>query len=231
MRLRNGEVEDVKCEACKKLLSHCNFVAETLEKRKERARQGDPPLQDSDATAANNLPNGDADVAAVEGSELQIVPVIPPDQQFSAIHREMTNNAEANVARDITTFFESIHPTYTRLPLGTHGKKFPVRCNVCKTKAFPSGKVLDVTSNKLYAVRHFIGQHEKCSRHQTAIHNPVGELTHGGETMACQGFILHGNGPEALHHFRAQFQKWTTFTNLEQFARHTYQQEMWFEND
>lgn len=79
-------------------------------------------------------------------------------------------------------FIELLNP-------GEWGKRVPARCKLCKTKSAPQGKVFELHLMKLYAVKHFLGQHLEGSTHQRnqAKHDEKVMEKGAGQVTPCQG--------------------------------------------
>ncbi|OLP79395.1 Ankyrin repeat and KH domain-containing protein mask [Symbiodinium microadriaticum] len=66
---------------------------------------------------------------------------------------------------DPMDWVRSLPPTLTVLPAGSHGKALPMRCNICRTKQQPQGKVFDLTKPKRNAIYYFTKQHLESIMH------------------------------------------------------------------
>lgn len=110
---------------------------------------------------------------------------------------------------------------YVILNPGDFGKKLPVRCTICKSKKFPAGKLLDLTTRRLSTVRHFLIQHEKSHSHKEGLR--VLQIPQDFVEPPCQAIQISDrqrSGP--LFEYQKEFHTWCLFACLDSLAKHKY---------
>lgn len=125
----------------------------------------------------------------------------------------------------MSALIASYDGVFVQLEPGKHGKKFPVRCMVCKTHSFPDGKVIDMSSGKVSAAAHFLRQHCASAKHQRSMiaqEALEGEAHIAPEFVECEAYLLDGKGTGLLQKFITEMNLWATFVNLPEFAKHRY---------
>lgn len=65
----------------------------------------------------------------------------------------------------IRDWVRTLEPIITMLPAGTHNKRVPYQCSICKTATWPGGKVGEADQMRLSSVQHYIGRHLRSDTH------------------------------------------------------------------
>ena len=109
----------------------------------------------------------------------------------------------------------SLEPVLQVLPLGTLGKSVPVRCNICKTKRQPQGKVFDITcETNAKAIWRCVQQHLESPGH---LQNMVPGVKLAKDEAAekkikeCNGLRLFDASVSRVAAFRDEVRTWLTF--------------------
>lgn len=213
MRLNLIEGKPVECTACQALLQEHGFEQSKL---------------DESITA---WISGDKSVATSrEQSQVE-----PPQKRIKEKPENSTNKKrkadhDADVKQDrleeenaIQEYLRSFEPTITLLAPGTHGKKHPYRCNVCKTKAWPDGRVGDLVQRKFNMVTTFLHNHISSSMHQKYLQRAHEIQVDHQQAVPCRGLCVNDevNAGKLFQH-RDLFGMWASMANLEEHAKHTY---------
>ena len=104
---------------------------------------------------------------------------------------------------------------------GDFGKKLPIRCTMCRSKKFPQGRVLDLTTRRLSSVEHFLIQHEKSNFHVEGLKR----LQHEEDDveLPCEAIQISDRLTSgALFDYQKEFNTWCLFACLEAQAKHKY---------
>lgn len=119
------------------------------------------------------------------------------------------------------TFLRTLEPMFTLLPKGMFGKKYPLKCTICRTRTFPDGKILEMTSLREKTCRHFVTQHMKCATHQQRAKQQIAEFQ--TPKVKCQALCV--NDPEngsKLYTYKNEFALWAQHSNFVEMAKHPY---------
>ena len=73
----------------------------------------------------------------------------------SEIKQEPLQGPEEESSRTLAlAYLKTLEPTMTLLAAGSFGKRVPVRCNICKPKTWPDGRVLELGNLQVNNVKH-----------------------------------------------------------------------------
>ena len=154
--------KQVSCESCKKLLIQCNF---------------DQAKMDAEVVQGVQQGNsgGDPEEAAA---------------QEPADNKQPVDEPAAEPA-DPMAWVRSLEPTIIQLPAGTHGRKFPFRCTVCKTRRQPDGKLLEAVSSKPCIIRSWLQKHIDTPSHANNLeaYNAMPPCNEEESEVPCEGFL------------------------------------------
>ena len=130
------------CKSCSTLLVQCKFDQAAMEAEVIKAMQAEAPGHDPEE--APEKPSG------ASGQ---------PDQDQD--HDQPDAEPE-----DPMEWVKSLEPVIVQLPPGTHGRKFPFRCTICKTRRQPDGKLLEGVKGNGSSIRGFLQKHIDTPTHQ-----------------------------------------------------------------
>lgn len=191
--------EDLPCKACARLLEECGVEREALKAFLDAA-----PDNHTTSDAVSKEPSANSPPEDAEQSEKEKVKDTMSGMEYA----------------------KSMDPIMVLLEPGSYGKKFPMRCTICRSKAAPAGRVMDLTTMKYKTVKHFVDRHTSCSKHQLALAQKKMESP-GPDIAVTECQALQVNDPLTgghLHDCRAEFELWTSMAFF-QFAKHSYWQE------
>lgn len=143
----------------------------------------------------------------------------PKDAQDPAEQslEEDLSDDEENPGEDPFAWARTLYPTISLLPPGSHGKRLPYRCNLCKTRTWPQGKVGELSKPKKKSIKHFIKQHLKSSAHQRRVremHKLEAPPVPDRQLVPCEG--LGVDDPQvsgALLKYSREFSIWAPMTS------------------
>jgi len=210
--LANGEV---KCNVCKQLMETYKFSSVALAQAIDDWLAGKPVLQpvaDAPEAQAQREPEKETSNAEVEQSSR-------PEKETSIEEAEQSS-------RDAAIAYIQSMEFLTPLPSGGFGKKVPVRCSICRTKAFPEGKILEMSALKLNMVRHFVTQHVRSSTHyrHSVAREQEAEAIVCPEMASCEGLCIDDERAGKLFLHKKEFGLWASFANFEGCAVREYWQ-------
>lgn len=210
--LGNAEAATSKCHACQELLKRCRFSAERLQ------QELDDPTGELATTSKPEDQNAAREVC----------------EEPREVKEEIDPDAKEDQDSDPFAYAKKFPGVIELLPPGSHGKTFPFKCLVCKSKTQPQGKVGELSLAKHYSVKYFIDKHLGCVTHkrnlaslsQTAQEAGAASMEDEERTVPCSGLVLN-NEENAGHLFSLQkeFGLWVSMTNLSQLAVHKYEQD------
>lgn len=163
------------------------------------------------------------------------------EEQMVVAEAEPANaDAEANPENEAVTDVFGVrevikqcgqHMVLSALELGTHDKRVPIKCRVCRSRAFPFGKIFEAHCLKHKVLCHFINQH--CGRpthlsflRRFASTEAVDMQKPSSDTVPsmipCEGMSLT-HSSSRISTFRAELLRWARFTKIKTVLRkHTY---------
>ena len=141
----------------------------------------------------------------------------------SEIKQEPLQGPEEESSRTLAlAYLKTLEPTMTLLAAGSFGKRVPVRCNICKPKTWPDGRVLELGNLQVNNVKHFITQHLSSQRHRSNMLQ-LENLDPAVEQVECAGLsVNNAEVGDKLYKFRAEFELWAVHSNFEGCASHQY---------
>ena len=186
---------EITCAACQQFLEERRFVPGDFK---------------------NSLTNG-INEAASQGSA-ESPPVKKSKRKTGGAEDD---DAEQQDSREeALAWLRTMEPVISVLEPGTFNKKFPFRCNLCKSPQYPEGKVGELSAMTLGSVKHFVGQHLKSGKH-------VENAERGPEDLVrpkapCEGlFVGHRTSGQLFLH-KAEFHLWASIANFQGCASHQY---------
>ena len=215
MQLKFLSQVEVKCDVCKALLNEHGFNEQDLDKCITDVLSG--------ARVMGVLPQIPLPLSDQQDpDEAQREQQLPKDQEQKG---KQTDEIDKRVAA--MNWLRTLAPTCTVLPAGSFGRKYPVQCNICKTKKQPTGKIIELVQMTVDSARYYIGQHYKSGQHQRAMqdiqHEEDNAIT--VERSQCEGLsISDSEQARKLHTYQAEFRIWAMHSNFEGSARHSYTQ-------
>ena len=219
---------EIKCKICKLLMDDYKFSQEDC----ERAQLGElDDIADQVLVDVNQENQQEEKKGEINGNQQH-----QQEEKKGEIHRNRrrqqededessddNNNRYTRV--EAAMYLKSFEPMFTLLPAGSFGKKVPVRCNICKSKSWPNGKVLEMGKLRPYMVKHFVKQHMQSSthfRHAKKLEEPVITV----DKAPCQGLNIEDEeNANMLYTYRAEFELWATYSNFADCAKHEYTRE------
>ena len=121
-------------------------------------------------------------------------------------------------------WLKSHEPTISLLESGSHGKRLPYRCNLCKSDRWPDGKVGELDKLRLNSVQRFVGNHLCSLEHRRSVRR-LSENAEKPETAKCMGLPVNSQQSGQLYTYRQEFAIWAIYANFEDCALHRYRQE------
>ena len=198
--------QEVTCEVCIRNLKMKKFDEQELEAIIEDVKAGRFVK-----TSPVKKPKQKSDDEHAEGAPEDI------KKEKEDKHRDPQESA-----KEVQAYLDSFEGIFTVLPAGSHGKRFPIRCNLCKTRAWPDGKVIEGDVWKLSSVEYFVGKHCESNKHQGATRR-MEPGTIVVRKQPCGG--LHTADPERilyLQRYLAEFNIWATYSNFSGSDKHGY---------
>ena len=196
---------EIKCEVCQSLLKSHHFQAEGLEKTIQSVLAGERER----ASAANQN----------------------EDKEPAQKNTQNGDDAEDNPSNFLAAqaYLKTLEPYMVALEPGTHGKKFPIRCTVCRCKKHPEGKVLELSVMRPNPVKHFTRQHiGKCDKHRRGM-KMLEEAASNKVVVPkvdCAALRVEDEDQGGhLWQFRGEFKLWAEYSNFEGCAKHKYFQQ------
>ena len=165
-----------------------------------------------------------------------------PEPRGDNLESEKEEKRKADARADFEKFrgdpwalMSSMKPIITLLPPGTANKALPFRCNICKSRRNPDGKLCDLVSGTWKSVYYFLHQHIDRPVHQGNLAAYVAE-SEGTSTrvVECEGLCI--DDPlvgRCLYRYREEFKLWTEYANFkERGTKHVYwrlaSEDVWF---
>lgn len=210
------------CDACKQILNECKYdfaaYKELVDAKKDKEGLGD--LEQPDPVhQAEPAPDAQAEPAPDAQAE--------PPLQLGKLQRSSRRKRKSlfdDVEAEALQAAKEFEPTLVLLPRGTHNKKVPYRCTVCRTRAQPEGKVGECGMMRPYMIRFYMSQHIDSGGHQQhleAQNQPVAEVMRN--LVPCEAISLGHPMPGSILHVHAEeFNTWASFANLRATAKHEY---------
>lgn len=216
MRIRlcsHEGLQSIKCPACQKLLANSAF---------DQAQHN---------AAVDAFLAGNKEIAQPSLKSLQ--PLTPAKKRkLSKSKNGKKQDEDGDEGEDvedhdaeIEKFMKSVAPTISLLPSGSFGKQVPYRCEICRNKSFPSGKIGECGRRKAYMVKHFITSHLQSAAHLRALKmQEAPPLCPEDEVkVPCLGLCVNDKqNARSLYNFRREFSAWASFSNFEEFGKHGY---------
>ena len=199
------------CPICTKSLESRSFDPEELCRRfedalKEDAAQEANQPEEADEERPEPLPLEDGEAPGAN---------IPQQQQ------DQDEVDPFRYARKFEAYMDLLEP-------GSHGKRYPMRCRLCKSRKSPQGKIFELSEPRHRCVKHFIDQHVDGVIHVQNLANiqeipdqPMPEV----HQVPCEGFCLEDESKGSLKECTLEFQLWTSFSNFQRYARRKYWQD------
>ena len=125
---------------------------------------------------------------------------------------------------DPMDWVRSLAPVLTVMPPGYQGRAVPVRCNVCRSKRQPDGKLIDLTTtSKARTIYHYVQQHLSGQMHTQNCEKvkPKPEIKQE-EPQAYGGLRLLDKSLSAVAAYKAEFEIWAMRKPQARFAKHQY---------
>jgi len=160
--------------------------------------------------------NGDYQKASEPAQPLQ--PIQDPDNAEQDAENEDDVDDENNRQKAIA-YLRMWEPDLTLLPLGSFGKRVPLRCRICVTKSWPQGKIIELSQLKPNCVEHFVKQHVRGTRHQVRKRRAKNGHVVVDQTK-CEGLCISSQRANKLYQFRDEFALWAGYCNFEETAKH-----------
>ena len=195
---------ELKCPTCMELLEQCNFNPEDLQTVVDAFLAG--TFNESNMFPVSAAPSLDASQES-QNDEVSQNPAVAKPSRAAAV-----------------AWLHTLSPMMTLLEPGTHGKKYPIRCNWCKTKKFKEGKVLELAFMREPVVKHFVLQHCRSVRHQRRKEAEQGSADNVIQIVRapCQGLCVADEQARKLHLNQADFNLWAEHSNFDGCAKHKY---------
>lgn len=202
----------IKCPACKHLLANSQF---------------DQAQHDA---AVHAFLAGNKEIAQPSLKLLQLDPLTPAKKRKRSKGRKNQDedgDQEDDVCdhdAEIDKFMQSVAPTITLLPSGSYGKQVPYQCQICRNNSFPHGKIGECGKRKAYMVKHFIKSHLQSAAHLKALKmQEAPPLCPEEEKVPCGGLCANDKqNARNLYHYGREFSAWASFSNFEEFGKHSY---------
>lgn len=221
IRLCSDEgIQSIKCPACKQLLANSAF---------DQAQHN---------AAVDAFLDGNKEIAQPSLKSLQLEPLTPAKRRkLSKKKKDQDEDGDGDEGEDgedvedhdaeIEKFMKSVAPTITLLPSGSFGKRAPYRCEICRNKSFPVGKIGECGKRKIYMVKHFIKSHLQSAAHLRALKMqeapPLCPEEEKVVKVPCGGLCINDQqNARNLYNYRREFSAWASFSNFEEFGKHAY---------
>lgn len=219
MQLKLLAGADIACASCKQLLEERGFKKTDFDNKIAAILAGED-------NSVSQIPETAAQDPAAQGPQMQADAGHPGEPQVQADAGRPGEDNEDGVgdqrARALA-FLKTVEPTMTLLASGSFGKKTPVRCNVCRSRTWPHGKVLEAGRLKEYMVRHFVTQHLQSPTHLRNLAKAQASSDIQVDQVPCEGLHLSDDqNAGKLLIYKQEFEVWASLTNFEGFAKHTY---------
>ena len=205
-----------ECMTCVAMLTNSGFKMDDL--KEAVAAVSDDPGVPSPATAhiarllqceddtpeAPPLQDGNADAEQKTADEEQNN---ADEEQKNADQEGMTEEKEKQrpISVQALNFIQSMKVLELLEP-ESHDKRVPIRCKICTSANFPSGRVFEASSFRFRVFKHFVSQHCRSATHIAALNRHLGTQKKAGEEeeplplqepltyLPCEGISLtHGN--------------------------------------
>lgn len=118
-------------------------------------------------------------------------------------------------------YLASVQPTISLLGPGTHGKRLPYRCNLCRSARHPDGKIGELSELRYSCVKTFVGNHLKSISHTQALRK-ASQPPKCLKRVDCSGLSINDPRANQLFFFQEEFKLWASMANFEGMARHKY---------
>ena len=160
------------------------------------------------------------------------------DNQGSETEEKRKADANTDFAKflgDPWALLNSLKPIITLLPPGTANKALPFRCNVCKSRRNPDGKICDLVHGTWKSVYYFLHQHIDRPVHKSNLAAFLAESNGtSSRVVECEGLCI--DDPlvaRCLYRYREEFKLWTEYANFkERGTKHQYwrvaSEDVWF---
>ena len=200
------EEKEIQCHACQELMKSCGFRSEELKKQVDGHMMGFQKVK-QESQAKTELDSEDENIGLDKLVE-------EPNQ------KKMRG---ANEEHLVHAYVKTLAPVIRLLEPGTHGKRVPYQCCLCKSKHFPHGKVGEASAMKLNVVEHFIGAHLRSGAHYKNKLKAESLEEVPGAMVPCMGVSI--DDPDtggSLFTYREEFALRGAVANFSEHARHTY---------
>ena len=194
--------QEVKCEACKILMQEKRFNPQDLESHLKKGGGGDGG---DDGDAPGDLP-------------------VKVDAKPKPKHGQKDDDETVKDRREeALAWLRTMEPVISVLEVGSFGKKFPFRCNLCKSPHHPEGKVGELGAMSLGSVKHFVTQHMKSAKHIENRDRDLREPEDLEQARAqCEGLCVSHESAGQLYLHRTEFELWASLANFQGCAAHQY---------
>ena len=201
----------IRCEACLNLLQLHQLSA-------DGSRQAVEEFAADDATTSTQKETGSSQLDTAAGEKLG------GDQQDAG----KKDDAAEDPLQTCLNYLKEFAPVIE--PVTLSDGKLAYRCDACRTRGQPGGKINKLGKPVLDAVKHFLRQHLECPSHvanvrrladierlkENTAHEPH-------ETVPCKGYcVSNENSGGELKFFFDDFKRWATHTRLCDRTQHEY---------
>ena len=199
IRLTKGQKPE--CESCLAFISHIQFDQDDFERYLEEVQQ-----QEAKNAASSSRPRR-------------------KKRRRRGSKQQGSEDEDAKDAEDPFQYVRSLKPVISLLPRGFQGKKFPYRCNICRSRLQPNGRVGDLVKADVDTVRFFMDKHLNSQGHRAAVNKDLFEDSAANriaKPRPCQGLPIGDSALSSLSNLVDEYKFWLSLADLESFARHSY---------
>lgn len=211
VQLRLLQGQEIQCAACLSHLEQGKFDAEMLNNAVVAWLQGD-----------KSVARGDGGVQAEKLRQ----EALNLGQKKKTENKEEDEECDKDDEARIAEYLSSFEPIISILPSGTRGKRIPARCNICRTRNFPNGKIIELGKRKLSTMTYFLENHlysnmrlQNMAKHET--------IDASLEKVPCEALCVKDAHAGSLFVHHELFGIWARMANFAECASHHY----WFDSN
>ena len=219
------EITEITCQACLELFKINRFDKDRLREILENAAN-----PDAEAPKPSGAEQGNPEQSKAEQHDKQNRGKEKRTQKKSNKRRKKKDESDSDVSdgmndENCKAVAKEYEPHIVLLEPGSHGKKYPYQCLVCKTAQQPDGKIGELGKWRPYSVRTFLEQHASGPTHKDNVEKAeLGIIQEADAPMVpCEGLSMdHPEDRSVLHAYKEEFTTWASFANFQETAVHSY---------
>lgn len=216
-KLLSGSDGDVKCVACRDLLDK-HWTRSDFEAFLVKWLHSEIDIEQKTVQKGHVVKGQDAEEGQQQDGLVEQAGHQDEEKKDETLRAEKQDRQKEALA-----WLWQFQQVISILPPGAFVKKHGYRCNVCKTKKSPEGRVGELDELRLNTVQHFLKQHLKSSMRLKYLRKSENHVPQ--TTTDCEALCISHSSAGKLYELRVEFNLWAGHANLAGTASHKY----WFD--